>query len=259
MQIKNVKLNKSKTPHLPIIAFFLSVSASFSTTFWVWAVTIRRVFSASLHTHTHAHKHTHTQQKYTNKFLHIFSFLCGLNWTKWAGNRECWTCNKTSEQRLTHSHEFKVPSDRLRDLWLGDPDCLHQGVETVQRRRERNKMGLCSQSKSHIIDDCLSGLVRVLFSWNGVILLKSRLGKVHTEATTVYSIWILFDTLSKIKCLNTCIVSPGAIALRSFCKAVFRFSSIMSARQKQQQLLFEYTTSCASHFRNFMQHNLFSL
>lgn len=41
-------------------------------------------------------------------------------------------------------------------------------------------------------------------------------------------------------CLNTCIVSPGAIQLRSFCKAVFRFSSIMSARQKQQ--LFEYTT-----------------
>lgn len=34
------------------MAFFLSVSASFSTTFWVWAVISRRVFSASLRAHT---------------------------------------------------------------------------------------------------------------------------------------------------------------------------------------------------------------
>lgn len=49
---------------------------------------------------------------------------------------------------------------------------------------------------------------------------------------------------------TTCIVSPGAILLRSFCNAVFKFSSIMSARRKKQKL-FQYTTFCVSHFRNF--------
>ncbi len=60
------------------MAFFLSVSASFSTTFWVWAVIKRRVFSASLHSHTHKKK------KHSCKY---FFCLRGIMWTEWAGNR----------------------------------------------------------------------------------------------------------------------------------------------------------------------------
>lgn len=38
-------------------------------------------------------------------------------------------------------------------------------------------------------------------------------------------------------CLGTCIVSPGAITFRSFCNAVFRFSSMMSANKKTEKVL----------------------
>lgn len=70
------------------MAFFLSVSASFSTTFWVWAVISRRVFSASLQIYTH----THGSRK------------CDLTWTEWVGNRrEFETFNKTVNTDLqTH-------------------------------------------------------------------------------------------------------------------------------------------------------------
>lgn len=38
-------------------------------------------------------------------------------------------------------------------------------------------------------------------------------------------------------CLGTCIVSPGAITFRSFCNAVFRFSSMMSANKIKEKVL----------------------
>lgn len=50
-----------------------------------------------------------------------------------------------------------------------------------------------------------------------------------------------------VVCINTCIVSPGAITLSSFCSAVFKFSSIMSARQQTRAIRVHNTpivTSC---------------
>lgn len=45
----NAHVLQSKKADLPMIARFLSVSASFSTILWVWVVISRRVFSASLY------------------------------------------------------------------------------------------------------------------------------------------------------------------------------------------------------------------
>lgn len=93
---------------LPMMALFLSVSASFSTILWVWVVINRRVFSASLYA---GHN--------TSDLLSLRSHLISQ-----------WVIPGNIFSRL---HEFKVPPDRLGDLWLCDTDSLYPSIDIAER------------------------------------------------------------------------------------------------------------------------------
>lgn len=174
------------------MALFLSVSASFSTILWVWVVINRRVFSASLYA---GHK---TSDPYS---LSLRSHLI----SQWL----------TQGNILSRLHKFKVPPDRLGDLWLCDTDRLYQRIDTTERGGKKKQINLRDAHS------------QVRYGWlvGNVTENKSQhLCKVTMLSET--------QTLVQTNRLNTWMVSPGAITFRSFCSAVFRFSSIMSARTK---------------------------
>lgn len=60
----------------------------------------------------------------------------------YAGNFNC-----------TNSHKFKVPPDRLRDLWFGNTNCLYrkQYKKKKKRKKEGNSEGkLLTKIKRHM-------------------------------------------------------------------------------------------------------------
>lgn len=101
---------------LPMMALFLSVSASFSTILWVWVVINRRVFSASLYA-----GHEMSDPYFLSLRSHLIS--------QWL----------TQGNILSRLHKFKVSPDRLGDLWLCDTDRLYQSIDTTERGGKKSK------------------------------------------------------------------------------------------------------------------------
>lgn len=130
----------------------------------------------------------------------------------WGLTLSLWLTQGNIFSRL---HKFKVPPDRLGDLWLCDTDRLYQSIDTTERGGEKKQINLRDAHS------------QVRYGWlvGNVTENKSQ----HLCKVTMLS---EMQTLVQTNRLNTWMVSPGAITFRSFCSAVFRFSSIMSARTK---------------------------
>lgn len=65
----------------------------------------------------------------TQIFWPIFSFLRSHLISQWLTQENIFSC----------LHKFKVPPDRLRDLWLCDTDSLYQSIATTEREKNANK------------------------------------------------------------------------------------------------------------------------
>lgn len=189
---------------LPMMAFFLSVSASFSTTFWVWAVIIRRVFSDSLLT-------TMVTRGYT---LASAGFHPHRSWQR-CGHARKWT----------HLHEFKVSPDWLWDLGFGHSNCL-----MVKEVWAGGGQSFARELK------------RWNWPWSPFVDLVSREVRVYRN----FRLYIFINV--------TWIVSPGAMTLRSFCNAIFIFSSMISARTKTHRRTYRQTNYRVNAQHAYFEH-----